>query len=296
MWKSLNLQVECGATLSRAHWHDIQKWSSELDLVELEGGLKDDLFECPQEAYQNFMDGTAPSHAREKTQPRADQVERHHSCKIYDADMQNDAAIFGVGGILARTWDRDAVRESLRQRFLSRHLLFQLKGGLTSAMWGVKVFQAQMSDAREVWRRGIATIRNVMNDEVPYDLRDVFSCIQVSLAVRLTLGQYGKMDQVPSNNILAADLKRWGARFSASDWSLFHDLSELIWGQNRYDDRQVNNWDLCHEDALQDFQHLFETLLAGCREIGIVGEPLTPHVVRDFQQFKPAIKSPHQSQ
>lgn len=124
-----------------------------------------------------------------------------------DTKSMEDCQI--IAAIHAREAKRKAVaRKSALSRIhnilLSNHLDFVMEVAKSSASSAMRQFAQSMGTYRAVFKRGMSTIRKFLNNIVPETLSELFSCLEVADAMRLSncnsKGHFsGNGDNVPES-------------------------------------------------------------------------------------------------
>lgn len=165
----------------------------------------------------------------------------------------------------ARWEQRAAIQESLRKAFHAEHEAFLDKSTAWNASNSLSNFAGSLSEPEKVWRRGFQTIRNLLDNQIPSDLQDIFGCVQVSRSMRSSLVENVDNYDGADRSQMYPDLVRWRCAVAESDHDLFDEIAASVWGQNLSPSILQDNWRLCDEALLEHFRGYFENLIAATR-------------------------------
>jgi hypothetical protein len=163
-------------------------------------------------------------------------------------------------------WEqRRAIQEILRKAFHAEHEAFLDKSIAGNASDSLSNFAKSLFEPEKVWRKGIQTIRNILDNQIPSDLQDIFGCVQVSRAMRSSLAENVDDYDGADTSQIYPDLVRWRCAVAEIDHELFDEIAASIWGQNLSQGILQDNGRLCDEILLEHFRAYFENLIAATR-------------------------------
>lgn len=127
-----------------------------------------------------------------------------------------------------RAKERWAIKQRLRESFLRSHSKSLDRSRQPDAFDALAVFANGISLPQSVWKRGINSIRRLLNSRLPSTLLEVFSSIQVSCAMRCALDGAEPPNVVHGKPNISADLDRWRLFVPADEQPLFNEIASAL--------------------------------------------------------------------
>lgn len=170
-----------------------------------------------------------------------------------------------------RARERWNIKQRLRESFLESHNKFLDKSSKSHASDKLAIFANGISVPQKVWKRGIDSIRRLLNNRLPSTLVEAFSSIQVSCAMRFALDDAETPKDFLEQTDFSADLDRWRLVVPANEQLLFDEIAGAVWDESyQPGSRQVDWQD--EQETVEYFQKLMTSLISATHASCIIGE------------------------
>jgi ankyrin repeat protein len=166
--------------------------------------------------------------------------------------------------------ERWVFKQSLRESFLRSHNKFLDETSKPKTSYTLTVFASEIPLAQSVWKKGIASIRGLLSNQLPSTLMEVFSSIQVSYAMRFALDSGEPKITIGGQPDLSADLDRWRLVVPTDEQSLFDDIARAVWDKSYRTASCQVDWRY-EQETLEYFQKLMTSLITASHASCIVG-------------------------
>lgn len=214
-------------------------------------------------------------------------IKRHKMPIIYDdrrLDCQSEEPMRCPIVAEIKAKERWVMKQRLRKSFLRSHNQFLEKSSKPHASNSLATFASELSISQSVWKKGITSIRRLLNNRLPSTLKEVFGCVQLSCAMRYALDGIEPQNTICEQSTFSADLDRWRLVVPAGEQPLYDEIASIVWGKSYQNSSTNSDWRY-EQEILEYFQKLMTSLISEAHASFVVGENFEPggHRLRTIQ-------------
>jgi hypothetical protein len=185
------------------------------------------------------------------------------------ATLKKTAHTFKVSDhcpLLARIKARErlATKARLREHLIVMHAKFLERTSTPDSSYKLSMFVECIGTAQKIWKRGFDAIRRLLNNQIPSNLQEVFSCVQLSRSMRSTIDELAEVEDPEPDEVFLAELDRWGLIVPDNERGVYVEIARVVWGKSGDTGEILEEADMWfrEQETLEYFQKLMTSLIS----------------------------------